>query len=325
MARSRTGTHRLGVKNAHGLSDDRRRRPATPVGVCGSVDIVAAMEQPVRMDTRRTLAQHRHELILTEVRRARAVRVTELAQLLGVSDMTVRRDLEVLEDAGLLTKVHGGATVPFLQSSFEPGFAAKSVRNTAEKDAIARHAASLVPPGSAIGITAGTTTFRLATHLDDVEGLTIITNSMGVAELLTKNDRSDRTVVLTGGVRTPSDALVGPVAVGALRALHLDLVFMGVHGMAERTGFTTPNLLEAETNRAFIDAAGELAVLADHTKWDVTGLSEIVGLRAADTLITDDGLDDDARDVLDGHVRRLIVTSAGAADDLGDGTLAAAG
>lgn len=278
----------------------------------------------MRMDTRRTLAQHRHELILKEVRRARAVRVTDLAQLLGVSDMTVRRDLEVLDDAGLLTKVHGGATVPFLQSSFEPGFAAKSLRNTVEKDAIARSAATLVPPGSAIGITAGTTTFRLATHLDDVEGLTIITNSMGVAELLTKSARSDRTVVLTGGVRTPSDALVGPVAVGALRTLHLDLVFMGVHGMAERTGFTTPNLLEAETNRAFIDAAGELVVLADHTKWDVTGLSEIVGLRAADTLVTDDGLDADARDVLHEHVRQLVVTSAGV-DDLDDDPLVAAG
>lgn len=269
------------------------------------------------MDTKRTLAQHRHELILTEVRRARAVRVTELAQILGVSDMTVRRDLETLDEAGLLTKVHGGATVPSLQSSFEPGFAAKSLRNTREKDAIARAAAELVPPGAAIGITAGTTTFRLATHLEGVEGLTVITNSTGVAEGLTKAGRPDRTVVLTGGVRTPSDALVGPVAVGALRTLHLDLVFMGVHGMAEDSGFTTPNLMEAETNRAFIGAGGGLVVLADHTKWGVTGLSEIVGLDAAETVVTDDGLAADARATLGDRVRRLIVATP-AADD-GDG------
>ncbi len=285
------------------------------IGVFGSVDIGVAIEHAAAMDTRRTLAQHRHELILDEVRRARAVRVSDLAQILGVSDMTVRRDLEALDEAGLLTKVHGGATVPTLQSSFEPGFAAKSLRNTAEKDAIARAAAPLIPEGSAIGITAGTTTFRLATHLEGIEGLTVITNSMGVAELLTKDDRTDRTVILTGGVRTPSDALVGPVAFGALRTLHLDMVFMGVHGMAERTGFTTPNLLEAETNRAFIAAARDLVVLADHTKWDVTGLAEIVGIDAAHTLVTDDGIDEAARAVLEECIQRLIVTSPSGTDE----------
>lgn len=259
------------------------------------------------MEPKPTLAQRRHELILREVRRVRAIRVSELAALLGVSDMTVRRDLETLDEAGLLNKVHGGATVPDLPSSFEPGFAAKSLRNTAEKDAIARAAAALVPAGAAIGITAGTTTFRLATELASVPDLTVITNSIGVAELLHDGVRSDRTVVLTGGVRTPSDALVGPVAVGALRPLHLDLVFLGVHGMTERTGFTTPNLLESETNRAFISAAGRLVVLADHSKWGVVGLSEIVALDDADVLVTDDGLPTAAREVLAERVGELVV------------------
>ncbi len=261
------------------------------------------------MGTGRTLAQRRHELILNEVRRVGAIRVTALAEMLGVSDMTVRRDLEALDDAGLLNKVHGGATVPHLQSSFEPGFAAKSLRNTAEKEVIARAAAALVPPGSAIGITAGTTTYRFATELESIADLTIITNSMGVAELLTKTGRSDHTVVLTGGVRTPSDALVGPVAIGALRSLHLDLVFMGVHGMAEHTGFTTPNLLESETNRAFIEAAGDLVVLADHTKWGIIGLSEITGLSGADIVVTDSGLEESARKILFDTVDELIVTT----------------
>ena len=262
------------------------------------------------METRPTLAQRRHELILREVRRARAVRVTDLAELLGVSDMTVRRDLETLDEAGLLNKVHGGATVPDLPSSFEPGFAAKSLRNTAEKDAIARAAAALVPPGAAVGITAGTTTYRLATELLAVPGLTVITNSLGVAELLTEDGSTDRTVVLTGGVRTPSDALVGPVAVGALRTLHLDLVFLGIHGMAQGAGFTTPNLLESETNRAFVAAAGRLVVLADHTKWGVIGLSEIADLGDADVLVTDDGLSSVAREHLVERVGELIVTRA---------------
>ena len=100
--------------------------------------------------------------------------------------------------------------------------------------------------------------------------------------MLHQHSRADRTVVLTGGVRTPSDALVGPVAVATLGSLHLDMVFMGVHGISERAGFTTPNLMEAETNRAFIASTEHLVVLADHTKWNVTGLSSIAPLASSE-------------------------------------------
>lgn len=262
----------------------------------------------------RALAQRRHELIVAEVRRRGAVRVSDLAQLLDCSDMTVRRDLDVLDSAGLVTKVHGGATTPEHHSSFEPGFAAKSVHNTAEKAAIARQAAELVPAGSAIGLTAGTTTFAFAAELESAADLTVVTNSIRVAEALTQSGRSDRTVVLTGGVRTPSDALVGPVAVGALRSLHLDQVFMGVHGMSARAGFTTPNLLEAETNQAFVAAAERLVVLADHTKWGVAGLASIAALDRADVLVTDDGLDVDARTELSEQVGRVVVARRDPAD-----------
>lgn len=284
------------------------------------VDFSGRVRQPVGVGNGagRTLAQRRHELIVGEVRRRGALRVIELAALLGVSDMTVRRDLDALDAAGLITKVHGGATAPDHHSSFEPGFAANSVRNTDEKTVIARRAAELVPRGSAIGITAGTTTFRLASELEGVADLTVVTNSIRVAEELTQVTRPDRTVVLTGGVRTPSDALVGPVAVQALRTLHLDTVFMGVHGMAERTGFTTPNLLESETNKAFIAAADTLVVLADHTKWDVTGLSSIADLGGADTVVTDDGLGRDARKVLADAVRQLVIAPTGRHDDVDD-------
>ena len=174
--------------------------------------------------------------------------------------------------------MHGGATLRDERSTDEPGFEAKSSRNTREKHAIAIAAAALVRSGTAIGITAGTTTWQLAYHIADIANLTVVTNSVRVAEVLHQSQRSDRTVVLTGGVRTPSDALVGPVAVAALRSLHLDSVFMGVHGMNARAGFTTPNLMEAETNRAFVDATEHLVVLADHTKWDITGLSSMATL-----------------------------------------------
>ena len=88
--------------------------------------------------------------------------------------------------------------------------------------------------------------------------------------------RQDLTVVLTGGVRTASDALVGPVAVTTLRSLHLDVVFMGVHGMTADAGFTTPSLLESETDQAFVESAQRVVVTADHTKWGVA-LCKMVG------------------------------------------------
>lgn len=252
------------------------------------------------------LAEQRREYILGRLRDTGAVRVSELVRHLGVSDMTVRRDLNDLAARGLAHKVHGGATST-ARSTDEPGFTAKSARELAEKRAIAAAAAALVSPGSAIGISAGTTTWMFARELLHVPGLTVVTNSVQVAELLHAAGGAERTVVLTGGVRTPSDALVGPVAVCALRSLNLDVVFMGVHGMDERGGFTTPNLLEADTDRALVAAGRRLVVLADHTKWGVVGISTFARLDEADVLVTDEGIDPVARQLLQESVGELLV------------------
>lgn len=253
------------------------------------------------------LAEQRQLLIVEEIRRRGSVRVSELTELFSVSDMTIRRDLDALGASGLVQKVHGGATVRGMLSTDEPGFQAKSRRQLDEKEAIARAASELVQPGRAIGITAGTTTWRLAHAILDVPDLTVVTNSIQVASVLHRERRPDLTVVLTGGVRTPSDALVGPVAVSALRSLHVDLLFMGVHGMAQDAGFTTPNLLEAEADQAFVAAAARVVVVADHTKWGVRGLSRIARLDEVDVLVSDGGLPDEARTILAEHVDQLVV------------------
>jgi DeoR/GlpR family transcriptional regulator of sugar metabolism len=224
-----------------------------------------------------------------------------------VSDMTVRRDLELLHERGLLEKVHGGAASIEGSSKFEPGFTIKSGMMESEKNSIAEAAAELVEPGTAIAISAGTTTFALARLLVDIPGLTVVTNSVPVADALYRDRRSDQTVILSGGVRTPSDALVGPFAVEVIRSLHVDTVFMGVHGMDPRSGFTTPNILEAETNRALIDAGRRLVLMADHTKWGIIGISSIGRLDEADILITDSGLDPADVAQLAGSVQRLIL------------------
>ena len=230
------------------------------------------------------------DVILDLVERQGTVRVRDLARTLEVSEMTVRRDLDTLAADGLVDKVHGGATRANGRSSAEPGFEAKQRLQAPEKQAIARLAASLVGPGASIGLTAGTTTWTLVTELVQVPALTIVTNAPSVAQVCYSHGRQDHTVLLTGGLRTPSDALVGPIATAALSSLHLDMVFMGVHGMDERLGFSTPNLAEAELNRAFVASTDNLVVVADHTKWETPGLASIAGLDAASAVVSDDGL-----------------------------------
>ena len=257
------------------------------------------------------LAPQRHAYILDRLRNEGAVRVSDLMRELDVSDMTVRRDLEALEAQGHLVKVHGGATLLRDSAVHEPGFDTKRTLEHDNKLAIARAAAAMVEPGMAVAVSAGSTTYEVSRRLAEIPRLTIVTNSVPAAEVLYHGGRSDQTIILSGGVRTPSDALVGPFAVNALRAVNVDIVFLGVHGIHERAGFTTPNMLEAETNQALIETGGRLVVTADHTKWGITGVSTIARLDRADTIITDQGLSEEARQALEEEAGQLILTGPG--------------
>ncbi|NEB92069.1 DeoR family transcriptional regulator [Streptomyces bauhiniae] len=259
------------------------------------------------------LAEQRRALIVDEVRRRGGVRVNELTRQLGVSDMTVRRDLDALARQGVLEKVHGGAVPVGEASTHEPGFEAKSGLEPTAKEEIARAAARLVAPGSAIALSGGTTTYTLARQLLEVPDLTVVTNSVRVADVFHTAQRTTgrrpgaATVVLTGGVRTPSDSLVGPVADRAIAALHFDLLFLGVHGISAEAGLSTPNLAEAETNRQLVRSARRVVVVADHTKWGTVGLSSFAALDDVDTLVTDGGLPAEARTEIAERLRRLVV------------------
>jgi DeoR/GlpR family transcriptional regulator of sugar metabolism len=254
------------------------------------------------------LARHRQSLILQAVRNDGSARVSDLTQQLGVSDMTIRRDLEVLAKDGLVEKVHGGAVLPGSHGGHEPGFEDKLVLERPEKTSIARTAAGLVRPGTAIAIAAGTTTFALAQCLLDVPGLTIVTNSLRVANLFGGNRTPDvASVVLTGGMRTASDALVGPVADLTISSLHFDTLFLGCTGLDPEVGLSTPNLAEAETNRALIKVARRVVVLADHTKWGVVSLASFAPVDKINVLVTDVLLPSDAHAALDGRVGEIVV------------------
>lgn len=259
------------------------------------------------------LAAERRDLILRELRRTGAVAVADLAARLDVSAMTVRRDLDVLAADGLLDKVHGGARAAGTgrPGADEPGFDASIARRRPQKEAIARAAAALVEPGMAVGVSAGSTAWTLARVLRDVPGVTVVTNSLRVSDLYRAAPRADEevagTVVLVGGIRTPSDALVGPVAVRSLEVLHLDLVFLGVHGIDAQAGLTTPNLLEAETDRALVAAGRRVVVVADSSKWGRVGLTTIADLDAVHEVVTDDGLPAEGREVVEAQGARLTL------------------
>ena len=177
------------------------------------------------------LAVLRRQCILDEVQRNGSALISGLAEQLSVSEMTIRRDLAGLEREGLLERVHGGAVLA-QRGVEEPGFDKKVLCQQAEKAAIAGLAASMVKPGSAIGLSAGTTTCMLARQLSQVAGVTVVTNSMKVWTELQRAGDGRSHVILTGGdERTPSDALVGPTADATLRSMYVDVLFLGVHGM----------------------------------------------------------------------------------------------
>src|SRR4051812_31562 len=220
--------------------------------------------------------------------------------------MTVRRDLEQLAAEGLARKVHGGAVIA-AQVAFEPGFAVKSQVAQPTKQAIAERAAAMISPGAAIAVSAGTTTWSMAPHIAALSGLTVVTNSTAIADAIAATDLAHTIgVILTGGVRTPSAALVGPVADRSISGMHVDQLFLGVHGMDQHAGFTTPNLAEATTNRALISAAREVIVLADSSKWGVVGLADIAPLSGVDAVITDDKLPRDALEILGDRVHTVV-------------------
>jgi DeoR/GlpR family transcriptional regulator of sugar metabolism len=233
------------------------------------------------------VGEQRRQIILRELESAGGVSVADLSERLGVSDMTIRRDLEELSARKLLQKVHGGA-VPVPKTAAEPHFTQKQKLHRAEKQAIARAAMELVEDGHTVAFSAGTTTWHIAAALQrGKKDLTFITNSTNIALTLQQNGWEQ--IVLSGGTfRTPSDALVGPYADRTLRTLNADILFLGVHGIHPDAGLTTPNVAEAETDRCLVEASQKVVVVADHSKLGVVALAKIVPLSQVDVLVTDD-------------------------------------
>jgi DeoR family transcriptional regulator, aga operon transcriptional repressor len=238
-----------------------------------------------------------------------SVSVGELVDDLDVSPATVRRDLMLLEEQRLLARTHGGAVAHGVL--YELPLRYRGARRQEEKARIAREAASRVPDGAAIGLTGGTTTTEVARVLSDRQRLTVVTNSLSIASELAV--RPNLKLVVTGGVARPeSYELVGPLAESALAALNLDVVLLGVDGIAVGEGFTTHHEVEAHTNRALIERARRVIVVADSSKIGRIAFARICAVHEVDELISDDGADPAEVDAIQtAGVEVTLVSSSG--------------
>ena len=232
--------------------------------------------------------QHAIAVLVTERGR---VAVTDVAERFGVTTETVRRDLAVLERAGTLRRVHGGAVPAGALSRVEPGLAERHDTRAEQKRKIATAALDLLPPADgSLLLDGGSTTAALADLLPPDRRLFVATNSVPIAARLSAAP-GVALHVLGGRVRGVTQTAVGESTVRALADLRLDVAFLGANGITAGHGFSTPDEAEAATKRAMARAAQRTVVLADSGKLGREHLVRFAGVEDVDVLVTDSGAD----------------------------------
>jgi len=255
------------------------------------------------------LSAERHELILRLLRLGRFATVADIAEAARSSAATIRRDLARLEEAGLLRRVRGGAEVLVGTATVEPNGDELTLEYRKgvlleKKRLIAKAAAALCQDGETIMIDGGSTTFQMAEFLRDRE-IRIITNSFAIASALVPRSRC--TLILNGGVvRMDSQLVLDPFGGDIFANYSASKLFMGAFGIDE-TGATNNDSLLIKTERAMIDRARELIVLADSTKFDRRGSLFLCGLERINAIITDNGVSESHRQMLAGRGVRLLI------------------
>jgi DeoR family transcriptional regulator of aga operon len=245
-----------------------------PYGAAGPQDI------PV-------LNEERRRAILDLLSHQGRVLVTELSRHFETSQVTIRKDLEVLHAHGMVHRTHGGALPSREGALQDPTLREKEKHHRQEKLRIAESAASMVKEGQVIILDSGTTTTAIARALRTFQNLTIITNAVNIASELAGTAVE---VILTGGtLRKNSFSLVGPIAEETLCRLSADLLFLGVDGFDVHYGLTTPNLLESKVNRVMVEVAKRTVAVCDSSKFGRRSLSLIVPTSALQEVITDRG------------------------------------
>jgi DeoR family fructose operon transcriptional repressor len=223
----------------------------------------------------------RLDVIRARVQSEGRVRIAQLATALEVSEMTIRRDLELLADQGVVQRIRGGASAVGPRT-----FASRYGQHARAKERIARKLSGLIGDGGAIGVDASTTLQRLANVLDECRDITVVTNG---PELFTGlQEKPGVTPLLTGGqLDRRTGSLIGPLAARAARDLLLRRLFVSAAGIDPKFGTSETTLEEADVKLALAEVAGEVVVAVDHSKLGQRGPARCLGLDRIETLVTD--------------------------------------
>lgn len=229
------------------------------------------------------------------------VTVKELANILDVSEVTIRKDLSSLEEEGLLKRTHGGA-VQMSSNSIEK----RMLFRKEEKIKIAKEAAKLISQGETILIEAGSTNAVLASELLNKKGVHIITNSLYITEIL-KDNTNVKVTLLGGELQDKSEALVGPLTTLCLSKVAVDKAFIGMDGFSEKVGFTCGDFFRAEVGREMWRRAEKTIILAESSKFDNIGATSVIELTEAYMVITDKDISEDKLNILEKNNIKTII------------------
>lgn len=233
-------------------------------------------------------AEERKAKILEILNTSYRIQVNDLTEALQVSESTIRRDLQDLEQEGLLKRTHGGA-VKLENTSFEPTMNEKELTNIEEKIEIGKKAAAFIEDNDTVILDAGTTTLQIAKNIQ-ARNVTVLTNSMLIAlELL--NNKEVEVIIAGGYARREIVSIVGPITDKIIQSLRVDKAFIGTNGITIEDGCTTPNVDEAHTKSIMIQSAKEIYIVADHSKFGTVSFARIARLDEIDGIITDEGID----------------------------------
>ncbi|WP_010531977.1 DeoR/GlpR family DNA-binding transcription regulator [Lentibacillus jeotgali] len=228
------------------------------------------------------LTEERHQVILDLLNQDGIVKSQYLMDVIGCSESTVRRDLDHLEDAGRLTRIHGGAKRAY-QLDEELTASEKSFKNIQSKESIGKLAAALVEPNDVIFIDAGTTTYAMLPYLQ-TKTITVVTNGIQHASLLA--DQGIETYLPGGKIKPSTKAIIGSQSLAALKNYRFDKVFLGMNGIDLAFGCTTPDPEEAALKQMAHQQAASSFLLADQTKWNKVNFSKVCELEDV-TIVTD--------------------------------------
>lgn len=249
------------------------------------------------------LVAERYEKIVQLVNEKGSIRVSELSELCKVTEETIRRDLDRLEEAGRLRRSHGGA-VSVKEEQPEIPFSEREIMHAEEKRRIAEAAIQLIRPKDRILLDASSTAWYMASKLPDVP-LTVLTNSIRVATELSTKDKID--VISTGGLLVQrSLSFVGPLAERSLDTYYVDKVFLSCKGVHLQRGVSESNELQARIKQKMVEIADEVILLADSSKFGQQALTHVTDLSRVNTIVTDQGIHED---ILAGLKERSITVT----------------